>query len=207
MRRKEAASAAVGFGALAWCALAVATVAAREPSASPVPATAGPCASQPAPLICNCCTPHEIPLTLDRLACMSWDDLEQLYRQSEAGTVWNGYACGRAIYCPDQHFAGLRSKVTRLLWHGKIYHAEDCTLINQWCGFRAIRAKVYYGPSWLDGKPSIIMDYSETSHVWADVRDEVREVAPGLFLGVMYLRKCPPHLKMYFALEAACPCQ
>jgi hypothetical protein len=33
-------------------------------------------------------------------------------------------------------------------------------------------------------------------------------VAPGLFLGVMYVRKCPqPEMKMYFALEAASVCE
>jgi hypothetical protein len=89
-----------------------------------------------------------------------------------------------------------------MLWHGKVFCAADCTLINQWCGMKAIRAKVFYGPSWLDGKPSIIMDYSGTSRSWAEVRDEVREVSPGLYLGVMYLRKCPrPEQKMYFVLE------
>ena len=80
------------------------------------------------------------------------------------------------------------------------------TLVNQWCGFRAIKARVYYGPSWLDGQTSIIMDYQETSKVWADVRDEVREVAPGLYLGLMYHRKpCEPQFKLYFALETCLP--
>ena len=60
------------------------------------------------------------------------------------------------------------------------------------------------GPSWLDGKPSLIMDYCGTSHVWRDVRDEVREVAPGLFVGVMFRRDpCGPKFEMFFVLEAA----
>jgi hypothetical protein len=56
-------------------------------------------------------------------------------------------------------------------------------LVNQWLGVRAVRASVGYGPSWLDGGPSIVVDYAATSRVWRDVRDEVREVAPGLYLG------------------------
>jgi hypothetical protein len=48
------------------------------------------------------------------------------------------------------------------------------------------------------------MDYGATSRVWADVRDEVREVAPGLYLGAMFRRRDPqPQFKMFFALQ--CP--
>src|SRR5207253_1932884 len=79
------------------------------------------------------------------------------------------------------------------------------SLVNQWCGFRAIKAQVAYGPSCLDGKPSIIMDYSGTSRIiWKDVRDEAREVAPGVYLGLMFKRKdCQPVFKLYFTLETA----
>ncbi len=146
-------------------------------------------------------------LSLDGLAHMDWPELEQLYRQAEAAPIRAGYAPGRPIYQPNGHLSALRGKVTRVLWHGKHFCAEDCTLINQWCGLRAIRARVSYGPSWLDGKPSVIMDYSETSRVWADVRDEAREVAPGLFLGIMYERRCPgPRMKMFFALQTQPAC-
>ena len=120
---------------------------------------------------------------------MSWPELERLYRQSEAGTIPEGYAEGKAIYCPCGRFAGMRSRLTGVVWRGKVFDAADGTLVNQWCGFRAIRAQVSYGPSWLDGAPSIVMDYSATSKVWTDVRDEVREVAPRLYLGRMYRRK------------------
>src|SRR4051812_24695476 len=144
--------------------------------------------------------------SLDQLAQMSWPELEQLYCAAEPGEIPQGYTHGRAIYCPDSRFAGPRSRMTRALWHGKLFDATGSTLVNQWCGFRAIRAQVCYGPSWLDGKPSIIMDYSATSHVWANVRDEIREVAPGLYLGRMYRRKdCGPEFQFFFALEAGCP--
>ena len=134
---------------------------------------------------------------------MSWPELEQLYREADAGTIPQGFTAGKAIYCPCSKFAGLRSKVTGLMWHGKVFDGCDGTLVNQWCGFRAIRARVCYGPSLLDGKTSIVMDYGQTSHVWADVRDETREVAPGLYLGRMYrLKGCGPEFQMFFALQA-----
>ena len=137
---------------------------------------------------------------------MSWPDLERLYRESGPGTVPVGYAPGLAIYCPEAPLAAARSKVTHLLWHGKHFSACDGTLVNQWCGFKAIRARVSYGESWLDGGPAVVMDYGGTSRVWADVRDEVREVAPGLYLGAMFLRREPqPKFKMFFALECRPP--
>jgi hypothetical protein len=145
------------------------------------------------------------PLTLEGLARLSWPELEALYRQAEPGPVPTGYARGRAVYCPDKRLSGARSALTRALWHGKVFDCAGAGLVNQWCGFRAIHAEVYYGPSWLDGCPSIVMDYSRTSKVWADVRDEVREVAPGLYLGRMYKRKpCGPEFQMFFALQV-CP--
>jgi hypothetical protein len=149
--------------------------------------------------------PYHCGLSLDCLAQMSPCQLEMLYRQAEPGGIPVGFAPGRAIYLPDSFLCRTRSKTTNFLWRGKEFHPEDCTLINQWCGLKAIKARVYYGPSWLDGKPSIIMDYSQTSHVWRDVRDELREVAPGLYLGRMYQRRQPcPKFKMFFALKTPC---
>src|SRR5262245_23747786 len=141
------------------------------------------------------------PRSLDDLARMSYPDLEQLYRAAPVGSVPCGYTCGRAIYCLDKPLNGVRSKVTSLLWHGKHFRG-DGTLINQWSGVKAIKARVCYGTSWLDCGPAIIMDYSGTSLVWRDVRDELREVAPGLYLGLMYRRRSAgPKFVTYFALE------
>ena len=78
---------------------------------------------------------------------------------------------------------------------------------HQWLGLKAIEAQVYPGESWLDGGPSLVMDYRGTSKVWRNVRDELREVAPGLFLGVMYEDRCTgPKFRMFFALQA-CPAE
>ena len=58
------------------------------------------------------------------------------------------------------------------------------------------------GTELVDGGPALVLDYSRTSRVYADNRDEIRQVAPGLFLGLMYDRTTsPPRLQMYFALE------
>ena len=75
--------------------------------------------------------------------------------------------------------------------------------VNRFFGVRVVRGQMYSGPSWLDGQPSLVLDYSQTSLVYANNRDEIRQVAPGLFLGLMYDRTtAPPGLVMYFALES-----
>lgn len=149
--------------------------------------------------------PGPRPLCLDELARMSWVEMECLYRAAEAGAIPTGTTRGLAFYSPCDKHAALRSRTTKLLWKGKEFDCAGTSLVNRWCGLKAIKAQVYYGPSWLDGKPSIIMDYACTSHVWKDVRDEVREIAPGLYLGLMYHRKpCGAQMKLFFALDACC---
>ena len=65
--------------------------------------------------------------------------------------------------------------------------------------FLAIRAKVYNDGSWLDGKPTIVIDYSKTSFVAGKIRDEIREIGPGLYLGRVWWGKRPI---AHFALRA-----
>ena len=64
---------------------------------------------------------------------------------------------------------------------------ELVNLISPLC-LRAIKAKVYEDDSWIDGQRCITIDYSKTSLIARWVHDEIREVAPGLFLGLVYVR-------------------
>ncbi|QDU61826.1 hypothetical protein Pan216_26910 [Planctomycetes bacterium Pan216] len=142
-------------------------------------------------------------LSLERLACMNWPELDALYRQSDGATIPVGRANGLALYPPCEKMTPIRSKVTRFVWRGKIFRPCKGDLINQWAGFRAVKANVSVGPSWVDGRDAVIMDYQGKSPiVWRNVRDEMREVSPGLYLGVMQVRRrCCHERKMYFALE------
>ena len=56
-------------------------------------------------------------------------------------------------------------------------------------GFEAIVAKVYKAPSWLDDKECIVLDYSETSLVAHWIRDEIRLIGAGFYLGKVYWSK------------------
>jgi hypothetical protein len=62
----------------------------------------------------------------------------------------------------------------------------------------AIAAAVYEQDSWYDGKPCIVLDYSKTSVVAHLVRDEIREIAPGVYLGLVFLGR---HHVLDFALD------
>ena len=54
-------------------------------------------------------------------------------------------------------------------------------------GLKLIVAKVYRDVSWMDARDTIVIDYSRTSLVCRAVRDEIREVEPGVWLGKVWL--------------------
>ena len=74
-------------------------------------------------------------------------------------------------------------------WQGKVFDAQRGRLRNRILpvGLNAIIAKVYKDKSWLDGKECIVLDYSETSLIARWIRDEIRLIQPGLYLGKVYL--------------------
>jgi hypothetical protein len=142
-------------------------------------------------------------VTLDQLLAMSSAELDAVYRQGAAVAIPAGRIRGTAILSPGTRRTRALSRGARLMWQGKVFEPGQSSAVNRFFGMRLVRAQVYQGPSWLDGQPSLILDYSQTSRVYADNRDEIRQVAPGLFLGLMYDRTTsPPGLVMYFALES-----
>jgi hypothetical protein len=142
-------------------------------------------------------------ITLDQLLGMSPAELESVYRQGTAVGIPAGRIRGTALLAPGTRRARVLSRSARLLWQGKVFEQGQSTAVNRFFGFRVIRGQVYQGQSWLDGQPALVLDYSQTSRVYADNRDEIRQVAPGLYLGLMYNRTtAPPALQMYFALDS-----
>ena len=135
------------------------------------------------------------------LVRMPKGELEALYLASPPASAPSGFVPGRAIKSPGSRFTVANSRATRLVWQGKIFR-DDGTMINRiFGGAKAIPAAVYQGESLIDGQPSLIFDYSG-SKLWPDVRDEVREVEPGLYLGVMYKGRPNAQQKMFFTLDA-----
>ncbi len=130
-------------------------------------------------------------LTAQDLLWMSAPELDAEFRRSPAGPMPHGDAVGTVLVAPG-HVAGriLAAFAHRLLWQGKVL-PSDGTLVNKLTpfGFQAVRAAVGQGPSWVDGNDCIVIDYAATSVVARWVRDEIRLVAPGLYLGVVWLAR------------------
>jgi hypothetical protein len=127
-----------------------------------------------------------------QLLAMSQTQLDDLFRASPAGDVPNGSANGTAIIAPGTRYSMLIAEVINHFgWQGKVFDAANGLLKNRILAFgvEAIIAKVYPGPSWLDGKQCIVLDYSQTSLVAERVRDEIRLISPGFYLGKVYWGK------------------
>ena len=140
-------------------------------------------------------------LTGDRLVRMSGPELDALYRQGAAVGIPAGRVRGTALLAPGTRRNRAMAAGTRLVWQGKVFDPAEPLAVNRFFGLPLIRAQVMQDRSWFDGSPSLVLDYSRTSRVYAQYRDEIRQVAPGLFLGLMYARTAPPTLRMYFVLE------
>lgn len=144
--------------------------------------------------------------SLDELVRLDPVALEALYRQSPPAAIPSGRVTGRPVILPGSLIAVPASKVGRAVWQGKIFDQENGIAVNRFFGVRAIQGELYYAESWLDGGPALILDYERTSRVYGQYRDELREVAPGLILGLMYDRRPPcPKRTRFFALETSCP--
>ena len=127
-----------------------------------------------------------------QLLAMSQAQLDDLFRASPAGDIPNGPAKGTAIIAPGTVFSEPTSQIINLFgWQGKVFDSAKGLLKNKILafGFEAIVARVYKGPSWLDNKECIVLDYSDTSIVAQYIRDEIRLISPNFYLGVVYWGK------------------
>ena len=130
--------------------------------------------------------------SVEQLLKMSQDELDALFSASEAGPIPNGQADGTAIIAPGTSFSPeLATFVNLFAWQGKIFDAKNGLLKNRILSFGidAIVARVYRAPSWLDNKECIVLDYSQTSVVAQWIRDEIRQIDPGLYLGKVFWNK------------------
>lgn len=127
--------------------------------------------------------------TVPQLLAMSQEELDDLFTSSAAGDIPNGEAEGTAIVAPGTPYTQeIATLINCFAWQGKTFDAAKGMLRNRilFFGLDAIIAQVYKGESWLDGKECIVLDYSETSLVAQWVRDEIRQIGPGMYLGKVY---------------------
>ena len=143
-----------------------------------------------------CLTPRE----LARLNC---DQLDALFAAGTISAAPIGSGRGHILVRTEGKMPRVRARLQGVVWKGKVFHA-DGSFVNQWAGFRAIASHVEIGPSWYDGRPCLILAYPPDTPIFGNARDELREVAPGLWLGRFYA-VCPcGKLEGYFSLEITC---
>ena len=123
---------------------------------------------------------------------MSQTELDDLFKNSPAGPIPDGTADGTAIIAPGTVFSSDIAKIVNVFaWQGKTFDGAHGVLRNRILpmGLNAIVAEVYKAPSWLDQKECIVLDYSKTSLVAQWIRDEIRQIAPKMYLGKVYWEK------------------
>ena len=129
---------------------------------------------------------------VQQLLTMSQGQLDELFSASPAGEIPDGEAEGTAIVAPGTTYSpNIARFISNFAWQGKVFDAEKGVLRNKILplGLNAIIAKVYKDDSWLDGKQCIVLDYSDTSLLAQWIRDEIREISPGVYLGKVYWGK------------------
>lgn len=170
-------------------------------------------------------TANKTVLTLDDLANLSTDDLGSLYAAGVAPAnlaVLNGSTRGRLLAVMPLDGTPLARPLRWLAasrffpWQGKHFdtrarksgHGDNTIRLPfyraQWFGFRTRISK-----SLLDGGDCIQLDYDSAANPrpLRRIRDELREVVPGLYLGPALWRrkKDGPVLLLWFALDTRRP--
>jgi hypothetical protein len=121
---------------------------------------------------------------------MKQKELDDLFKQSPVGPIPQGLTQGTAILMPGTIVAPFVRWLARwFIWKGKIFGTGELKNRLSPFGIPGIRATVSFDASWMDGKNAILIDYSKTSFVAQKIRDEIREVAPGLYLGKVWWGK------------------
>ena len=160
--------------------------------------------------------------TLDSLAAKTSAELDALYRAAAVSSTMHaadGALVGRMLAVrgmpgafaePLRRWAASRSFV----WEGKTFQATTDT---RGVGHNRVfipgvfgRQNLFpfdtsFGPSAIDGKPTLILDYDldvNPGYI-RKIHDEIREVAPGLFLGpAMWKGRDDKALVLWFALDS-----
>lgn len=132
--------------------------------------------------------------TAQDLRRMSREELDALFRRSPAGRLPEGPSRGTALILPGTVADPLlRGLVRALVWRGKRFRrdGERGTLKNliSPLSLELFQAEVYPDASWFSEGDAVILDYSRGSLLVRAIRDEIRQVGPGLWLGQVFWGK------------------
>jgi len=134
--------------------------------------------------------------TVNSWLSKSVEELDEIYSNAKPGDIPNGDTHGTAILAGSIFSKLVAFLVGLYAWQGKVFdlfcpRGDAGVLVNKITSFSLtfIVAKVYRDKSWLDGKDTIVIDYSSTSFFAKLIRDEIREIEPGVYLGKVWWRK------------------
>lgn len=126
----------------------------------------------------------------------SREELDEIYCNAGPGEIPSGDTQGTAILAGSTLSNFVAAFVRIFAWQGKVFDLfsadrQSGILVNKVTPFsmKLIVAKVYRDKSWLDEKDTIVIDYSKTSLLAKVIRDEIREVEPGVYLGKVWWGK------------------
>jgi hypothetical protein len=134
-------------------------------------------------------------VTVSDLLNMSLAERDETFRNGMVDAIPEGDAEGTVLVTREPLFVprGIADRIAaiaarRLAWSGKVFDSSKRELVNKVTSLQihAIKAKVYKAPSWFDNSAAIILDYSKTSFLARAIRDEIRLVGPGTYLGQVY---------------------
>lgn len=161
--------------------------------------------------------------TLDSLARRTSDELDALYRIARVSTTM--HAADGALQGRMLAVRGLRGPIAKSLrrwaasrsfvWEGKTFQAATDTkgvghnrvfIPNVFGHQNLFPFETAFGPSAIDGKPTLILDYDldvNPGYI-RHIHDEIREVSPGLFLGPAMWKGAGDKktLVLWFALDS-----
>ena len=141
--------------------------------------------------------------TMHDLARCQPGQLEALFAHGSISGIPTGRLNGLPLVNPGSASSETASRGGRLVWSGKVISADGSRARNFFFGLPSVPAKASIQPSLRDGRPALVLDYTETSLVYRYVRDEIREVSPGVYLGyVDDTRTAEPASRRWFAFEA-----
>ncbi len=157
-----------------------------------------------------------VPATVDELVLLDSDTLARLYQEAsvpQLGKI-DGDLKGRMLAW--QGFKGLAADLIRALggwdrfpWRGKSFSPRGSdagdginrVLSDRW---KLFKFTTFVGPSRAGAFEAVQLDYDHPSNPFfiRAIKDELRELRPGLYLGQAYLHvRNRDHLVLHFGLE------
>ena len=121
---------------------------------------------------------------------MSQAEIDELYKQGSVGEIPDGDGKGIAIIAAGTILVKVLALISKLFfWQGKFFYREQKFFLNKIApfGIRAFKGEIYKGDGRFCEGEAIILDYSQTSFIFKKVKEEMREIAPGLYLAQVYV--------------------